>query len=125
MIVGIGTDIVEIERINHVFQKHGQQFLKKLMSKEEIAVKEKWTKTDIAKRFCAKEAVSKALGTGFSKGITMPEICIKHDKQGKPLIKLIGKAKKQYLLLKGNNIQISISDEKNNAIAFCIIESCL
>jgi holo-[acyl-carrier protein] synthase len=123
MIIGIGTDIVEIARIDKVMKKFGKQFYTKILSQSELIEKDLWEAKDLAKRFCAKEAVSKALGTGFSNGLTMPQITITHDKKGKPEVKLFGIAKQRFEYLEALNIQISISDEKNNAIAFCIIEN--
>ena len=77
-----------------------------------------------AKRFAAKEAFSKALGTGISKGINFKEIVILNEKNGKPYIKLLNETKKNVikkLKVKKYKVSLSISDEKNYAVAFVTI----
>src|SRR5271154_147593 len=97
MIVGIGIDIVNIERIEKLLEKSGEQFLKKIFTPEEIKIAEKYKGKKyaayFAKRFAAKEAVVKAFGTGIGK-IEFREISVEKEKSGKPVIKLKGKAKK-------------------------------
>ena len=93
-IYGIGTDIVKISRIKKSINK--KNFIKRLFNK--IEIKKCNTKSQkancYAKRFAAKEAFSKALGSGISDGISFDEIVIDNDKKGKPIIKLLGKTKK-------------------------------
>ncbi len=121
-ILGIGTDIVEIKRVERLYDRYKEQFLHKILSVSEKAQKEYWTGRDLAKRFCVKEAISKALGTGFSQGITMPQMIIKHHASGKPVVELESEALTQFHLIGGKTIHISISDEKQNCISYCIIE---
>ena len=102
MIFGVGADIIKISRI------------KKSMKK----------KSFISKLFAAKEAFSKALGTGISQGINFNEIIILNKKNGKPFIKLINKTKKiveKKLNKKKYTISLSLSDEDNYAVAFVTI----
>ncbi len=121
---GIGTDIVDIERIKRSLKK--KSFIKRLFSQEEIA-KCKKTKKFIncfSKRFAAKEAFTKALGTGISKGISFKEIIVLNEKNGKPFIKLEKKTKtivEKKLKRKKFKISLSIADEKNYAVAFVTI----
>ena len=121
---GIGTDIVDIERIKRSLKK--KLFIKRLFSQEEI-VKCKKTKNSIncfSKRFAAKEAFTKALGTGISKGISFKEIIVLNEKNGKPFIKLEKKTKtivEKKLKRKKFKISLSIADEKNYAVAFVTI----
>ena len=123
-IFGIGTDIVDIERIKRSLKK--KLFIKRLFSQEEI-VKCKKTKNSIncfSKRFAAKEAFTKALGTGISKGISFKEIIVLNEKNGKPFIKLEKKTKtivERKLKRKKFKISLSIADEKNYAVAFVTI----
>ena len=123
-IFGIGTDIVDIERIKRSLKK--KLFIKRLFSQEEI-VKCKKTKNSIncfSKRFAAKEAFTKALGTGISKGISFKEIIVLNEKNGKPFIKLEKKTKtivEKKLKRKKFKISLSIADEKNYAVAFVTI----
>ena len=93
-IFGIGTDIVKVSRINKLITN--KNFLKRLFNKDEIKKcnKSKNTSSCYAKRFAAKEAFSKALGTGISKGLSFNEIIILNKNSGKPFIKLIDSSKK-------------------------------
>ena len=123
-IYGIGTDIVEVNRIKKSIKK--KLFIQKIFSKEEIlkCKKIKNPSNCFAKRFAAKEAFSKALGTGISKGINFNEIIILNEKNGKPFIKLLNKTKKNVekkIKKKKYKISLSLSDEKNYAVAFVTI----
>tara|TARA_B110000238_G_C15730544_1_gene270641 strand:+ start:116 stop:499 length:384 start_codon:yes stop_codon:yes gene_type:complete len=123
-IYGIGTDIVDISRIKTVFNKN-RNFKKKIFSLEEIKTTEnKFNKIgSYAKRFAAKEAFSKALGTGISNGISFNEISINNNNKGKPYIELLGKTKfiVNRILKKKYKIFLSISDEKKYSLAVVII----
>ena len=122
-IYGIGTDIVRVDRIRKSLKK--STYLDRLFHKEEISKckKTKNSSNCFAKRFAAKEAFSKALGTGISKGINFNEIIVLNEKNGKPFIKLIDKTKKIVLkkIKKKYKIAISLTDEKNYAVAFVTI----
>ena len=120
---GIGTDIVSVDRIKKSLKN--KKFLNRLFCKEEMIKCNKLINANncYAKRFAAKEAFSKALGTGVSNGINFKEIIVMNKKNGKPFIKLKGKTmkivKKKF---KNNpNIALSISDEKKYAVAFVTI----
>ena len=121
---GVGTDIIQVNRLKKSLKK--KLFLSRIFNEEEI-IKCKRTKKNsncYAKRFAAKEAFSKALGTGISKGINFNEIVVLNEKSGKPYIKLINKTKKNvYRKIKKNNykISLSIADEKDYAVAFVTI----
>ena len=88
-IFGIGTDIVNIKRLEKSLKKNGNNFKKRIFSKKEIVYceKKKYPYSYFAKRFAAKEALSKALGTGIRKGISFKNIVISNDMLGKPSIK--------------------------------------
>ena len=121
---GVGTDIIRVKRLKKSLKK--KLFLSRIFNEEEIT-KCKRTKQNsncFAKRFAAKEAFSKALGTGISKGINFNEIIVLNEKSGKPYIKLINKTKKiveRNLKKKTYNISLSIADEKDYAVAFVTI----
>jgi holo-[acyl-carrier protein] synthase len=125
-IFGIGTDIVDISRINNLVNKN-KTFIKRIFSPTEIKYCEtKKNKISFyAKRFAAKEAFSKALGTGISKGISFNEISINNNTNGAPFIELTGKTKIIVKnLTKGKNkIYLSLSDEKKYALAMIIISN--
>jgi holo-[acyl-carrier protein] synthase len=124
MIFGIGTDIVEVARIEASIQQFGDDFAKRILAESELAnyleshIKARF----LSKRFAAKEAFSKALGTGLRAPATFQNIAVSHDDLGKPLLVL---APELQALLQSKNItrmHISISDEKNLAAAFVVLE---
>lgn len=124
MIFGIGTDIVEIARIEASIKQFGDDFAKRILAESELENYEKSTIKPrfLAKRFAAKEAFSKALGTGLRAPATFQNIAIGHDDLGKPILIL---AADLQALLQTNTItqtHISISDEKNLAAAFVVLE---
>ena len=124
MIFGIGTDIVEVARIEASIQQFSDDFAKRILAESELAsyleshIKARF----LAKRFAAKEAFSKALGTGLRAPATFQNIAVSHDDLGKPLLVL---APELQALLQSKNItqmHLSISDEKNLAAAFVVLE---
>jgi len=125
MIVGIGTDIIETSRILSLLKKHDESFAKRILSEQELAIYQQQTIKEkfIAKKWAAKEAVSKALGTGFTQGVSFTDMTIEHTQEGKPLIVLTGKTKQVADKLGITKWSISISDEKHYALAFVIAES--
>ena len=123
-IFGIGTDIVKIKRIKKSLKN--KLFLRRIFNTDEIlrCSRMKNSANCFAKRFSAKEAFAKALGTGISKGINFNEIIILNEKNGKPFIKLISQTKKNVeKKLKGKKfkISLSLSDEKDYAVSFVTI----
>ena len=125
MIIGIGTDIIDTRRIKNVINRYGEKFKKRCFSNNEIKRSENSFNTthSYAKRYAAKEACSKALGTGLAKGIFWKDVEVVNDKYGKPFIKLHNNALKRInkITKKDYNIEVSLSDEKNYAIANVII----
>ena len=123
-IFGVGTDIVSIERIKNSLKN--RNFIKRIFNEKEILKCNK-IKNKIncyAKRYAAKEAFSKALGTGISNGINFNEIVVLNKKSGKPYINIIGQTKKalnKKLKGKKSKISLSLSDEKKYAVAFVTI----
>ena len=123
-IFGVGTDIVNIKRIRRSL--NNKLFLSRLFNKDEISKCKKTINSSncFAKRFAAKEAFSKALGTGISRGINFNEIIVLNEKNGKPFIKLLNQTKKNVekkIKKKKYKISLSLSDEKNYAVAFVTI----
>jgi len=119
-IVGIGTDIIEVSRIEKMIDKHGQTFLKKVYSEKEIEYCQprKGAKQHYAGRWAAKEAVLKTFGTGWAKGIQWNEIQLLNETGGKPKIVLTGAAEKWAQKIGIDEIQISISHCHKFAVAF-------
>ncbi len=121
-IIGIGTDILEIERISNILSR-GDAFLERVFTqKERQYFEEKGSVTQSAAAFwCAKEAVSKALGTGF-RGFGLKDIEVSHNDLGKPVVLLHGNARLLGEVLGIANIQLSLSHSDIYAIAFCVVE---
>jgi len=122
MIIGVGTDIVEVDRIRKAFSRRPEKFRRKILAAEEIETTPVSREIEyLAKRFAAKEAISKVLGTGMQFGVSFRDILILTDlKTGRPLVELKGHAKQQASLKGINRILISISDEKDYAMAFAV-----
>ena len=125
-IFGIGTDIVNIKRMEKFFNKNNNTFKKKIFSKSEILYCDKKSKPTsfYAKRFAAKEALSKALGTGIRKGINFKDIVILNNNMGKPFIRLKGSTAdflKKKIKSKNYRIHLSLSDDSPWAQATVII----
>ena len=125
-IYGIGTDVVNINRIKRSLKN--KNFIWRLFNKNEIKkCSSQINKANCyAKRFAAKEAFSKAIGTGISRGINFDEIIVYNIKSGKPGIRLLGKTKKiveKILKKKKNNIYLSLSDDKPFAVATVVIST--
>lgn len=121
MINGIGTDIVEIDRIEKAMEREG--FLQKIFNRREIDyLKRRNMRPEyVAGRFAAKEAIVKALGTGF-KGINTKDIEIERNALGKPIVVLKGNAKKIASKYGDYKIHLSISHGRDNAIAYALWE---
>ena len=125
-IFGIGTDIVNIKRMEHSLKKHGFSFKNRIFSKKEISYceKKKNSSSFYAKRFAAKEAFTKALGTGIRKGVNLKNIEITNNVYGKPLILLKGNLSsylKKQIKSSKYDIHLSLSDDKPWAQATVII----
>ena len=129
MILGTGIDICEVERISKTLFKFKDRFEMRCFTElERKKCQNTFNRSSCyAKRFAAKEAVSKALGTGINQGVSWRQIEVQNLKSGKPVINLYGNAKKKLesLLPKNmtSNILLSITDEKEYAQAFVIIEA--
>lgn len=125
MIVGIGVDLVDIRRIRAGNDRFGNRLAQKLLSALEMSDYHDHHDQAalLAKRFAAKEALVKALGIGFRNGVQLPQISIIHDKDGRPGFQYQGRIAD---ILKERGVKsshLSISDEKQYAIAYVVLES--
>jgi len=127
MIVGIGNDLVDIRRIERVLERYGERFLDRVFTPSERARSERRAAraASYAKRFAAKEACSKALGTGFRHGVYMRDMGVENLKSGKPTMKLSGGAARRLaeLIPAGMEarIDVTLTDEPPLAQAIVII----
>lgn len=120
MIHGIGTDIVSVERIRLILEKHGMRFAKRILGEEEWAqfLQTKHQAHFLAKRFAAKEAAAKAMGLGFRDGMAMSHIAVCHDEKGKPYLTFSARAAELLDAIGAGEAFVSLSDEREHAIAF-------
>ncbi|MBF0188221.1 MAG: holo-ACP synthase [Magnetococcales bacterium] len=124
MIQGIGTDIVAVERIRQATERWGEKFLHRIYTASEISHCQTMQNPSpcLAKRFAAKEALVKALGTGMRDGIWFTDIQVSNNASGKPSIKLHGTACRYLEAMGGGTIHLSLSDDDGRAMAFVVIE---
>lgn len=122
MIIGIGLDIVDISRIKRITDKFGNNFIQRILTKTEIMHIPLNRYTYIAGRFAAKEAAVKALGCGFTNGVTFKNIEICNDKFGKPYLRFFDTAEVIRNELAVKYIHLSITHERNMAAAIVILE---
>ena len=121
--ISVGTDILKVDRIEAVVARLGDKFVRRILTETErleyhasgipIAL--------LAKRFTAKEAVAKALGTGIGRGVSWQDIQIEHNDNGAPLVVLSGGALRVAQERGGNRVEISISDEAEYVVAFAVL----
>ncbi|MGA9631444.1 MAG: holo-ACP synthase [Candidatus Acidiferrales bacterium] len=125
MIVGLGLDIAEIDRIEAAIVRHGAPFLERLFTPSEVAYCEshKGKYERYAARFAAKEAAMKALGTGWSHGVRWRDIEVTREPSGKPTLRLEGVAAQIAQRMGVKNISLSITHSGNLALAEVIFES--
>lgn len=122
MIHGIGTDIIEVKRIEESIERFGQRFLDRIFSYDEQAycLHHRDAARHFAGRFAAKEAIVKALGTGFRNGIGWLDIEVKNDPHGKPVVQLSSDLQERF---DSPRIHLSISHGRDYATAFALWES--
>ena len=119
---GIGTDIVQVNRVQESLDKLGDRFVKRILTESEIVIFNERAQSIsfLANRFAAKEAISKALGTGIAKGVTFKNIEVLPDSLGAPKVILSGEAKTRLESLGATDMKVSISDERDYSVAFAI-----
>nr|WP_086940258.1 holo-ACP synthase [Thaumasiovibrio occultus] len=124
-ILGLGTDICQIDRVEQSVGRLGDAFASRILTAQEMAVYQSRIQAHryLAKRFAAKEAAAKALGTGIAGGVTFHDFQISNDEHGKPVLTLQGEAKRRFDAMGGRHVHLSISDEKQYAVATVIFES--
>ena len=125
MIVGLGLDIAEIDRIEAAITRHGAPFLERVFTPGEVAYCERYRNKfeRYAARFAAKEAAMKALGTGWRRGVRWRDIEVTREPSGKPTLRLEGIAKQVAEALGVKNISLTITHSGNWALAEVIFES--
>ena len=125
MIFGIGTDIVEFARIERMFTRYGDRFAERVLSAGELPEYQRSANPArlLAKRFAAKEAFSKAVGSGLRDPVRLPRISVTHDGLGKPVLQFDETLRKHLAQLGISGHHLSVSDERGMVVAFVVLES--
>jgi len=123
-IIGIGIDLVSIERLRGVLDRYGARFLERVLTAEERAYCERHQDSapPVASRFAAKEAVLKALGTGLARGIRWQDLEVRRTGQGPPTLHLTGRAAEEAAALGVDRIHLSLSHDRDTAVAMVVLE---
>ena len=123
MTIAIGTDIIDIQRIADSIERQGDKFVQRILTQSEISEYQArgHSVSFLAKRFTAKEAIAKALGTGIGRGISFQHMIISNNAEGAPQVELQDNAAERLNQLDGTNVLLSLSDEKNYALAYVAI----
>ncbi len=126
MIVGTGTDLIEILRVAESIERYGERFLQRIYTPAEIAYcrrKKHNAAESFAARFAAKEAGAKALGTGIAKGVAWSEIEVIHLPGGRPALRLHGRAAERAAKMGITEAHVSLSHSRDLAIAVVVLEA--
>ena len=121
--IAIGTDILQIKRIEAVVDRLGDRFVQRILTPVEQAEYHASPLPNrlLAKRFAAKEAIAKALGTGIGRGVSWQDITIAHDANGAPVVELGGGARDVAQVRGGTRVELSLADEADYVVAFAVL----
>lgn len=124
MVVGLGTDLTEIERIQHSLERFGDRFLRRVYTDDEIAYcrRKRRSAESFAARFAAKEAGAKALGTGISSGVSWQEFAVGREPGGRPTLRLSGRAAEIARGLGVVRVSLSLTHTQAWAMAVVVME---
>jgi holo-[acyl-carrier protein] synthase len=124
MILGIGIDIIEVARIASSFEKFGERFVNRILHADEIAycLSHKAPAPFLAARFAAKEAISKAFGTGIGASLGWQDMEIRRKTSGEPFVVLHGKGKKLFKSRRAKRLLVTLSHTANYAAATAVLE---
>lgn len=125
MVVGLGTDLIEIERVQQSLDRFGERFMQKIFTEGEIAYcqRKKQAAESFASRFAAKEATAKALGTGISRGIAWKEIEVRREAGERPTLHLNGRAAERAAAMGVRHFHLSLTHSREVAMAVVIAEN--
>lgn len=121
--IAVGTDILKMDRIDEVVDRLGDKFVQRILTAQEMDEyrASKQANRLLAKRFAAKEAIAKALGTGIGRGVSWQDIQIEHDANGAPLVRLSGGASRVATERGGRRVELSLADEIDYVVAFAVL----
>jgi holo-[acyl-carrier protein] synthase len=123
-IVGVGVDIAEVNRIRHLMERYGERFLRRVFCDEELAYCQQFADPlpHLAARWAAKEAVAKALATGFTQGVTWKSICVVNHFWGEPAALLRDGALRRAQVMGVRCLWLSLSHTRDLAVAVAVLE---
>ncbi len=122
--IALGTDILEVVRVEAVVARLGDKFVRRILTlaeQGEYAASQQPVRL-LAKRFAAKEAIAKALGTGIGRGVSWQDIEVRHDAHGAPLVHLSGGAAEVLKRRGGSAMLLSLADEQAYVVAFAALK---
>jgi holo-[acyl-carrier protein] synthase len=125
MVLGLGTDLIEIERVQQSIDRFGDRFLQRVYTEGEIAYclqKTRHSGESFAARFAAKEAGAKALGTGISRGVSWKEIEVTREPGERPKLRFSGRAAERAHAMGVRNVQLSLTHSRQVAMAVVSVE---
>lgn len=124
MVLGLGTDLIEIERVQASMDRFGERFLDRVFTEGEIAycMRKKQSAESFAARFAAKEAGAKALGTGISRGVSWKEIEVRREIGQRPTLHFSGRAQELANAMGVRRVQLSLSHSRTLAMAVALVE---
>jgi len=124
MIFGVGTDIVELSRIQSTYERFGEHFVRRLLMDEELELfrETKWPVRFLAMRFAGKEATVKAMGTGFAHGVWLRDVGITNNDWGRPLVTWSERGQRVCDRLGIGSGHVSLTDDGGLVIAFAVVE---
>lgn len=125
MVLGLGTDLIEIARIKETIERHGERFLHKVFTEGEIAYclsKKINSAESFAARFAAKEAGAKALGTGISRGVSWKELEVRRTIGERPTLRLSGRAAERAAQMGVRTLSLSLTHSRDVAMAVVVAE---
>tara|TARA_R110000868_G_scaffold59547_16_gene182781 strand:+ start:32803 stop:33216 length:414 start_codon:yes stop_codon:yes gene_type:complete len=122
-VIGVGTDMIRVDRIEAVFRRKGERLVQRILTPAEQDV---WRARGcsinfLAKQFAAKEALAKALGTGIAQGVGFQQLEVLRSAQGAPVVALFGAAADRLQQLEGRQALLSLSDEQPWVLAFAVL----
>lgn len=125
MIFGVGTDIVEMSRMQSVWDRFGERFARRILMDAEMALYErsKWPVRFLAMRFAGKEATVKAMGTGFAHGVWLRDVGITNNEWGRPLVIWSERGQRVCDRLGIGNGHVSLTDDAGLVMAFAVVET--
>ncbi|MDQ6734379.1 MAG: holo-ACP synthase [Nitrospirota bacterium] len=126
MVLGLGTDLIEIARVQRSIDQFGDRFLHRIFTEDEIAFclrKKNHSAESFAARFAAKEAGAKALGTGISRGVSWKELEVRRTPGERPVMHFSGRAAERAKAMGVKNVQLSLTHSREVAMAVVSVES--